>query len=72
MLENSSSTIGATGSSFNKKANKIGALDKIMLDQNVEVDESHAKDEDRIHAEIMNKGLFEESDGERDDLDDSY
>ena len=46
-----------------------------MLDQNVEVDESQrdsAKEEDRIHAEIMNKGLFEESDGERDDLDDSF
>ena len=46
-----------------------------MLDQNVEADESqqdHEKEEDRIHAEIMNKGLFEESDGERDDLSDSF
>ena len=43
-----------------------------MLDQNIEADDSHVKDEDRIHAEIMNKGVFEESDGERDDLDDSF
>jgi len=73
-FDNSTSAVGASRSGSFKRPNKVGALDKILLDQNVEADESdrqNAKDEDRIHAEIMNKGLFEESDGERDDLSDS-